>query len=94
MTLMARLMLQCALDAQWVGDLFEQVDVRGSLQLRRRRHGPSPVGVGPVGVDAAAGRDATPLLGLTGRHQRLVQFHLFRLEQGADFGFLGHGVCA
>ncbi|CAB3748199.1 type II toxin-antitoxin system Phd/YefM family antitoxin [Paraburkholderia solisilvae] len=34
MTLMARLMLQCALDAQWVGDLFEQVDVRGSLLLR------------------------------------------------------------
>lgn len=34
MTLMARLMLQCALDAQWVADLFEQVDVRASLQLR------------------------------------------------------------
>ncbi|CAB3749203.1 type II toxin-antitoxin system Phd/YefM family antitoxin [Paraburkholderia humisilvae] len=34
MTLMARLMLQCALDAQWVGDLFEQEDVRGAVQLR------------------------------------------------------------
>jgi hypothetical protein len=36
---MARMMLQCSLDAQWVADLFEQVDVRGSLQLRESLFG-------------------------------------------------------
>ncbi|HEY3599394.1 MAG TPA: type II toxin-antitoxin system Phd/YefM family antitoxin [Paraburkholderia sp.] len=34
MTLMARLILQCALDAEWVTDLFEEGDARNSLPFR------------------------------------------------------------
>ncbi|WP_246530289.1 MULTISPECIES: transposase [Paraburkholderia] len=34
MTLMARLVLQCALDAEWAGDSFEQVEASDSLQMR------------------------------------------------------------
>jgi hypothetical protein len=39
LTLMARLILQCALDAQWVAELFEQADVRSGLQLRESLFG-------------------------------------------------------
>lgn len=34
MTLMARLVLQCALDAEWAGDSFEPVEAGDSLQMR------------------------------------------------------------